>query len=201
MAKRAGKKKTTSTSKPAASKKLAAKAKASPKPRAKSNAKASEKPKPRAKAAAGTKTRKKTKNKTSPGGKRPYVTPKVSPLRGMSPDDWAKRLEGWHADALRIVRALVTHHAPQATLAIKWGQPVWEQNGPFAWAKPSAKHFSFGFWRGADLDDPGGHLEGSGDRMRHVKITSAEHLAELPLESYVKQAVALNAANGDPTKR
>ncbi len=143
----------------------------------------------------------KTKKKANAPKKKPSVAPKISPLRGMSPDDWAKRLEGWHADALRIIRALVARHAPQATLAIKWGQPVWEHNGPFAWAKPSTKHFSFGFWRGADLDDPGGHLEGEGDRMRHVKITSAEQLSELPLEAYVKQAVELNSREGDPTKR
>jgi hypothetical protein len=144
---------------------------------------------------------KKPKKKTAAKKKRPYVTPKISPLRGMSPDEWAKRLTGWQADALRIIRALVTRHAPRATLAIKWGQPVWEHNGPFAWARPSAKHFSLGFWRGADLEDPGGHLEGEGDRMRHVKITNAEQLAELPLASWVKQAVALNAVKGDPTGR
>jgi hypothetical protein len=126
----------------------------------------------------------------------------VSPLRGLSPDAWASRLkEGWHRDALRIIRALVERHAPSATLTIKWGQPVWEDNGPFAWAKPAAKHFSVGFWRGAELDDPGGHLEGAGDRMRHVKISNAEQLAELPLEAWVKQAVSLNAKKGNPTRQ
>ncbi len=181
MPKTAAKKRTTTSSaktkKTAAAKAKPAKRGASAKPRAKAAAKAKAKP------------------------KKPYVAPKISPLKGMTPDDWAKRLEGWHADALRIIRALVTRHAPQATLSIKWGHPVWEHNGPFAWAKPSAKHFSLGFWRGAELDDPGSHLEGTGDRMRHVKITSAEQLSELPLEAFVKQAVALNAANGDPTKR
>jgi hypothetical protein len=155
-------------------------------------------PKPKKKA---LKAKAAPKKKKSAAKKKPYVTPKISPLRGMSPDDWAKRLTGWQADALRIIRALVTRHAPQATLAIKWGQPVWDHNGPFAWARPSSKHFSLGFWRGAELADPGGHLEGEGDRMRHVKITSAEQLSELPLESYVKQAIELNSVNGDPTKR
>jgi hypothetical protein len=156
-------------------------------------------PKKKVKAKAATK--KPAAKKKPAMAKKPYVAPKVSPLKGMSPDDWAGRLQGWHADALRIIRALVTRHAPAATLAIKWGQPVWEQNGPFAWAKPSAGHFSFGFWRGAELEDPGGHLEGEGDRMRHVKIKSAGDLDTLPLEGYVKQAVALNDAKGDPTKR
>ena len=142
-----------------------------------------------------------SKKKTAAKKKSGYVAPKVSPLRGMSPDDWAKKLVGWQADAMKIVRALVERHAPKATLSIKWGQSVWEANGPFAWAKPAAKHLSLGFWRGAELDDPDGHLEGEGDRMRHVKITSKEHVSALPIAAWVKQAVTLNEKKGNPTKR
>lgn len=128
-------------------------------------------------------------------------TPKVSELRGVSLATWSKRLKGWHVDALRLIRAIVARHAPAATLSIKWGQPVWEHNGPFAWAKPAKNHLSFGFWRGAELKDPEGVLEGDGDKMRHVKITSAEQARALPLEDLVEQAVKLNEKKGDPTKR
>lgn len=129
------------------------------------------------------------------------AVPKVSPMRGVSVDDWAKRLDGWQAEALRLIRALVARHAPGATLGIKWGQPVWEQNGPFAYARPAGKHVTFGFWRGVELSDPQGVLEGDGDKMRHVKIASADDVSKLPLDALVKQAVLLNATKGDPTKR
>ena len=138
--------------------------------------------------------------KKAAAARKPSTTKKVSPLKGTSVDDWAKKLTGWQADALKIIRALVLRHAPGATLQMKWGQPVWEHNGPFAWLRPAAKHVSFGFWRGADLDDPEGHLEGEGDRMRHLKMTSAADLTTLPIEGFVKQAVALNGTNGDPTR-
>jgi len=128
-------------------------------------------------------------------------TPKVSPLRGVSVETWAKRLKGWHIDALRQIRTIIARNAPKATLSIKWGQPVWELNGPFAFAKPAKNHLTFGFWRGAELKDPDGVLEGEGDRMRHVKITSAEDVRALPLEAFVKEAVRLNEKKGDPTKR
>lgn len=152
---------------------------------------------PKKKAAA----RKKTPAKKAAPARKPSTTKKVSPLKGTSVDDWAKKLTGWQADALKIIRALVTRHAPDATLQMKWGQPVWEHNGPFAWLRPAAKHVSFGFWRGAELNDPDGHLEGEGDRMRHLKMTSAADLKALPIEGFLKQAVALNGTNGDPTKR
>jgi hypothetical protein len=145
-------------------------------------------------------TKKKSTAKKTSVAKKPKAK-KVSPLKGTNVDDWAKKLNGWQADALRIIRALVARHAPDATLVMKWGQPVWEQNGPFAWLKPAAKHVSFGFWRGAEMNDPDGHLEGDGDRMRHLKVTSAADLKSLPIEGFVKQAVALNDDKGDPTKR
>jgi len=173
------------TKKKSAAKKPAAKKSAAKKPAAKKPA--AKKPaakKPAAKAAA-----------------RPRIVARVSPLKGTSVDDWASNLDGWQADALRVLRALVARHAPGATLVMKWGQPVWEQDGPFAWLKPAAKHVSFGFWRGAEMDDPEGHLEGDGDRMRHLKVSSAEDLEALPIEGFVKQAVALNGDKGDPTKR
>jgi hypothetical protein len=152
-----------------------------------------------------TSSKKKTsapkKKKAASAPKRKKTTPKVSALKGTSVDSWAKKLTGWQADALRIIRALVARHAPDATLVMKWGQPVWEKNGPFAWWRPAAKHVSFGFWRGAELNDPEGHLEGDGDRMRHLKLTSAADLEEVPIEAFVKEAVALNGSKGDPTKR
>ena len=128
-------------------------------------------------------------------------SPPISPQRGTNVDEWAKKLTGWQANALKIIRALVARHAPRATLAMKWGQPVWEQNGPFAWLRPAGKHVSFGFWRGAEMNDPDGHLEGAGDRMRHLNVSCAADLKTLPIEGFVKQAVALNGSKGDPTRR
>ncbi len=157
--------------------------------------------KPAAKKSTKKKAAAKARAKTTGARAVPRGPAKVSPLRGMKPDDWAKRLKGWHGDALRLIRALVARHAPNATLSIKWGQPVWEHNGPFAWAKSASGHFSVGFWRGADLSDPDGHLEGSGGRMRHVKLKSASDLERVPLAAFLREAVALNDAKGDPTKR
>ena len=148
---------------------------------------------------ASAKKRTASKKKTTSTKKK--ETPRVSELRGVSMETWSKRLKGWHVDALRIIRALVARHAPAATLSIKWGQPVWELEGPMAFARPAKNHLTFGFWRGAEMKDPNGVLEGDGDRMRHVKITSSEQARSLPLEDFVKQAVKLNEKKGDPTKK
>jgi hypothetical protein len=202
MATKKKKNTTTTTKKSAAKKKPAAKKKSAAK---KSTAKKSAAKKSAAKKSAAKKSTAKKSTAKKSAAKRPKaatrVVPRVSALRGTDVDDWAKKLNGWQADALRIIRALVTRHAPGASLVMKWGQPVWEQNGPFAWLRPATSHVSFGFWRGAELSDPEGHLEGDGDRMRHLKVTSADDLKALPIEGFVKQAIALNGDKGDPTKR
>jgi hypothetical protein len=60
---------------------------------------------------------------------------------------------------------------------------------------------TFGFWRGAELDDPRGLFEGSGEQMRHVKLTSVDGIDRDALTAFVRQAVELNSSQGDPTRR
>jgi len=40
----------------------------------------------------------------------------------------------------------------------------------FGYVNAFSTHFNVGFFHGADLPDPAGLLEGSGKRMRHVKL-------------------------------
>jgi hypothetical protein len=55
---------------------------------------------------------------------------------------------------------------------------------------------NFGFWRGVQLDDPGGLLEGFGEKMRHVKITSKDEIDREGLHYLIEQAVSLNREYG-----
>jgi hypothetical protein len=54
---------------------------------------------------------------------------------------------------------------------------------------------SLAFMRGADLPDPAGLLEGTGKKVRHVKVRSAEQLAERreALVALIEAAAGLNA--------
>lgn len=93
-----------------------------------------------------------------------------SPLAGLTVEQWlAAKVSGWQVGVIRSLVKLVTDAAPLATPHIKWGQPVFVANGPFAFVKPAKNHVTIGFWRGADLKDPKGVLEGDGVRMKHLK--------------------------------
>ena len=59
---------------------------------------------------------------------------------------------------------------------------------------------NFGFWRGIDIPDPEGILQGSGDKMRHVKLSSLNDIQKEVFEGFVKEAIKLNESKGDPTK-
>jgi hypothetical protein len=60
---------------------------------------------------------------------------------------------------------------------------------------------NFGFWWGVHLEDPKGLLQGTGEKMRHVKLTSLESIDEQALAGIIRQAVELNRTLGDPTKQ
>ncbi len=56
------------------------------------------------------------------------------------------------------------------------------------------------FWRGADLDDPKRLLKGTGTKMRHIKVASVADIPKTQIRSWVRQAMELNQATGDPKK-
>jgi hypothetical protein len=121
--------------------------------------------------------------------------------RGLTVDAYLAGLSAPHRAIAERAMALVLAAAPKATSSIKWGQPVFEYGGPMIWMKSFSKHFGLGFWRGAELPDPKGLLEGDGDRMRHVKLRDVNDIDEPSMRALVKAAAALNTTKGDPTKR
>jgi len=114
-------------------------------------------------------------------------------------EEYIVAFDDWRTEAMQRLRELVKEAAPHSAVLIKWAQPVWEWNGPMIWMKAAKDHVSLGFWRGAEMDDPGKVLDGEGDRMRHVKIRSVDEIPADAVKDFVRQAVKLNTAKGNPT--
>ncbi len=115
-------------------------------------------------------------------------------------DTYIAGLTGWQAEVVGQVRRIILEAAPDARESIKWAQPVYEANGPFGYIKAFKNSVNFGFWRGVDLDDPHQLLEGTGEKMRHVKLTGPADVRPEAFADFVAQAVRLNREKGDPTK-
>ncbi|HHG85931.1 MAG TPA: DUF1801 domain-containing protein [Bacteroidetes bacterium] len=127
----------------------------------------------------------------------------ISPDKGKSVSWYfAEKLTGWQQELGTQLHEIVLEIYPEAKHGIKWAQPVYEtKEGPFCFMKGAKKHLTFGFWRGIELDDPQGKLEGSGEKMRHLKIKSLQELDTALITGYLRQAVALNAEKGNPTQK
>jgi hypothetical protein len=58
----------------------------------------------------------------------------------------------------------------------------------FGYVDAFAVHVNVGFFHGASLDDPAGLLEGTGKRMRHVKLRWAQHVNTAALSELITAA-------------
>lgn len=164
-----------------AKKKIVAKKKSAPKPKSKVVAKA------------------KLVAKAPVAKVRASKTPSVAP-REDTVDGYVAKVAPWQRVVIQKLRELVKTTAPHVAEVYKWGQPVYEHKGPFAYVKAHAAQVNFGFWRGADLDDPKRMLQGEGERMRHVKILETHVIDDALFGGFIRQAVSLNDKKGDPTK-
>jgi hypothetical protein len=62
------------------------------------------------------------------------------------------------------------------------------EDAPFGYVNSFKSHVSVGFFYGALLEDPAGLLEGSGKRMRHVKLGPARQLSDAALGDLIDAA-------------
>ena len=122
-------------------------------------------------------------------------------MAGKTVDEYIAEHDDWRRETLESVREAIRSAAPAAQESVKWAQPVYESNGPFAYFRSFANAVNVGFWRGAQLDDPDGRLDGGGDRMRHMTIREGQPVERELIETWVRQALELNERHGNPTKR
>ncbi len=87
---------------------------------------------------------------------------------------WFEHMRGCGAD----VRELMHDRCPVACV----------EDAPFGYVNAFRAHVNVGFFYGAALDDPAGLLEGSGKRMRHVKLRGEEPVDAAALNELIAAA-------------
>ena len=93
---------------------------------------------------------------------------------------------------LRKLRTLVRKAAPKLSEQIKWGFPWYVDKENVCVIMAAGTWVDLGFYRGTDLKDPKGLLEGSGKGMRHIKVHNLSEIDEQYFTDLVKQAASLN---------
>jgi hypothetical protein len=112
--------------------------------------------------------------------------------RAASVEEYIAALPEPLREVAAATRAIVDERLPDATSAIRWAHPTWSVGRePVCYLKGASRHVTFGFWRGASIEDPSGRLETSGSVMAHAKLrTPGDVDAEL-FGDWLRQARAL----------
>jgi len=127
---------------------------------------------------------------------------KTPPKRGGKHNSADASVEGYFAQqppdkrALLIkIRGLVEKGAPDAVPMIKWGVPIYAQNGRNICAIATFKdHVGLNFFASPSaLHDPKKKLEGEGKTSRLLKIRSAADIDAPSIARWLKAAVAANS--------
>ena len=85
-----------------------------------------------------------------------------------------------HPDACEVVRL--------GDRAATYGLGPKKMSEGYVYVLPYAKWVNLGFYKGVDLDDPAGLLQGTGAKLRHVKIRDLEEADTPALQALVRAA-------------
>ena len=111
-------------------------------------------------------------------------------------DTWIADLEPELRPVAIALRRLILDTWPDLTETIKWGNPVYEHGGKVCYLAATKAYVSLGFFNGAALTDAEGIaegiIEGTGKRMRHVKVRDLSAIVNQRLSAWVKEAEELN---------
>ena len=116
-----------------------------------------------------------------------------------SPDAYVVALAGWRRRRVQALRSAVLEAAALREV-IKWGHLVYFSNGPVLLIRAEDERVLFGFWRGQRLQTIEPRLKRGGKyEMATLEIVEKTALDTTTIAALVKEAVALNARDGDPT--
>ena len=102
------------------------------------------------------------------------------------------------ASIAKKLKALILELDPQAVETVRLGDNAATYGvGPkkmtdgYAYIMPLRSYVNLGFYQGALLHDPAQRLEGTGKRLRHVKIRSTTEVGRPALRALLTAALAL----------
>ena len=109
-------------------------------------------------------------------------------------DQWLEGCSQEHREIAQAIRELVLETDPELTESIKWGNPCYEKkSGRVVYiASMVDRYVTLGLWNGANLTDPKGLIEGTGAKMRHVKVRSLEEIDREQFAAWIRETVKLN---------
>ena len=92
----------------------------------------------------------------------------------------------------RDLRNMILEQVADMDEVIKWKNLFYEKKGFVCAIVIHKDHVNLQFARGTELEDPEGILEGTGKKIRHVKINNTKEINSNILKNMVVEAVKHN---------
>ena len=112
--------------------------------------------------------------------------------RSKNVDSWMYEQDPSIRQIAQAVRDLILDAHPELKESIKWSNPVYSGQDDVFYISATEKYVNLGFFKGARLTDPRGHIEGTGKSMRHLKVRAPEDIDPGQLTAWIDEAVALD---------
>ena len=93
-------------------------------------------------------------------------------------------------EIVKALRSIILSVDPSLNESLKWKQPVYSKKGDICYIFPTGGHVNLGFYRAIELKDPKGLLEGTGKKLRHIKIRSLEDIDKEYFWELVSDAIS-----------
>lgn len=115
-------------------------------------------------------------------------------------DAWLDEQPAAQRQLIRDIRSAIIASGHNFTEGIKWGTPgywlpeISRRN--IVYIAPHTNYVRLGFFNGATMPDPNNLLEGTGKKLRHIKIHEINHDNRKALTKYVQASA--NHAIAEP---
>ncbi len=109
-------------------------------------------------------------------------------------DRYVAAVHGPVQEIVKWLRGLVLRTAPELREELRMGVPTYVGKDWICYIADYTKHANLGFYRGAEIGDTRGILEGTRKGLRHVKAKKQDRGLEEKLTALIRDAVAIDEA-------
>ena len=109
-------------------------------------------------------------------------------------DDYLAGLSKPHRELAEGARSLIRAAAPKLTETVKWGCPCFVGAANVCSIIAYKSTVNIALFRGAELANEHGLLEGTGQSMRHIALRTPDDLRRKQVPTILRQAARLDAA-------
>lgn len=106
-------------------------------------------------------------------------------------DAYASRVKEPMKNIVRDLRKVILNASKGINENMKWGNLTYECNGLVCTIVNHKSHVNLEFWHGTALKDLKKMLQGTGKRMRHIKLRTPDDIDSKQISAWIKESVKL----------